>query len=119
MRPQLAAMISQARHRMYGTPVNRPDPATDQIEEFRQFLIRRVSVSARMELLLGLKVEWRDEVAVAAFEIDDERFLLIRRENGCELTLEGCGSLAAIPDTDEFEDRLLIGIGDAFGLVKR
>jgi len=87
------------------------------MDAFKGFLARRIDLSTRAELLLGADDLWRETGPALRFTIEDHVFVLVRCEGGARLleeVPEGNHELVCLSDDDpHFEDRLLVGIGDA------
>ena len=105
-----------------GTPLDEENRIEQQrasaIEEFQIYLVRKMDISIRMELLVPANWYWDDAIGASVqFSVDGHSFLLAQQNGGCHLFLEADGNkvpLAVLPDQDrqQFTDRLLVEIGD-------
>ena len=64
--------------------------------------------------LLGASYFWNQAAPAVRFEVDSHSFLLMPEGKTCHLFLESAGEqmLVSLADNDEFQDRLLVAVGD-------
>ncbi len=123
MTPNLARYIRIARHHIYGTPLDEESQIEQQrisaIEDLQTYVIRKVDVSIRMELLAPANWYWDDAIGASVqFSVDGHSFFLAQKNGGCQLFHEVNGDkipLTLLPDQDrqQFTDHLLVAIADA------
>lgn len=118
MRDGLRELIDEARQRLGLRGLSNEErlehDRTRAIEDFKLYLQRRLTMATRAELLRAGQFVWQPSGAALRLRIDDHDFLLARGEDGCRL-IDGTEGTewAYLADGDEdFEDRLLVVIGD-------
>jgi hypothetical protein len=122
MTPNLARYIKVARHHIYGTPLDRESRIEQQrisaIEELQTYVVRKIDIAVRMELVPS-NWHWDDAIgACAQFSVDGHSFYLALQSGGCHLFLDVVGDkveIASLPDQDrqQFTDHLLVAVSDA------
>ena len=121
MTPNLARYIKIARHHIYGTPLDEENRIEQQrasaIEELQTYVVRKIDVAVRMELVLS-NWHWDDAIGTCVqFSVDGHSFFLALQRGGCHLFLDVEGDkveIAKLPDQDrqQFTDHLLVAIGN-------
>lgn len=121
MRKELVQRIEEAREHLGLRALTEEERARREqsqvMDAFKSFLAQRLEFSTRAELLIGAEDLWRETGPAIRFTIEDHVFLLARCERETLLLEEkasGSCELVCLSDDDlQFEDRLLVGIGDA------
>ncbi len=120
MTPTLERFIRLARSRITGTPLS-PEEIADthkqeEIEQFKIYLVRKVRLDVRWELFAERIWDRNEEGCLLEFAVDGRVFLLQQIGKECKLTHQVRGQhvmLELLADDQQFEDRLLVAVGDA------
>ncbi len=122
MTPTLARFIRSAQNRVRGRVMSERELADSQhqeeIEHFKMVLNRKLQIGVKLELFFHTAWIWAPDGCALQFTVDEQIFVLKQMGKDCELSRKVRGKqefLAVLLDNEQFEDHLLVAIGDVLG----
>ena len=126
MTPKLARFIRLARIRIGGIVPSEQEWAEFEREEelnrFKVYIGQKTNIDVRLELFTNIIWNWNANGCSLQFSVDEQTFVLQQTGSSCRLILRTQKEdirVTLLTNDDDFEDRLLVGIGDTLASLDR